>query len=41
MINDFRVVNIITRETVFKGKAGKPFGAYGPFIQSYRLIFQP
>jgi endoglucanase len=38
-INHFYLVNVVTREIVFEGKAGKAFGAYGPFDQTYRLDF--
>lgn len=38
-INNFEVINIANNKTVFKGNAGKSFGAYGPFKNSYRLDF--
>ncbi len=38
-ITDFKVINAENQKTVFKGKAGKSFGAYGPFKNSYRLNF--
>lgn len=38
-ITDFQLVDKSSGKTVFKGKAGKPFGAYGPFAQTYRLDF--
>lgn len=38
-VQKFRVIHALTEETVFEGKAGKPFGAYGPFRQVYRLDF--
>ena len=38
-IGEFRLVDIVTGETAFRGKAGKAFGAYGPFAQTYRLDF--
>lgn len=38
-ITHFRLVDVLTGKTVFEGKAGKPFGAYGPFAQTYRLDF--
>src|SRR5690606_11860487 len=37
-ITTFQLVND-WGEIVFTGEAGKPFGAYGPFQQSYRLDF--
>jgi hypothetical protein len=33
------LVDANTRKTVFTGKAGKSFGAYGPFEQTFRLNF--
>ncbi len=39
VIVDFYLVESATREIVFEGKAGKAFGAYGPFKQTYRLDF--
>lgn len=38
-IEKFRLVNASTGVTVFTGDAGKAFGAYGPFTQTYRLNF--
>jgi endoglucanase len=38
-VEAFEVVNVATGKVVFKSKPGKPFGAYGPFLQSYRLDF--
>ncbi|HYF32736.1 MAG TPA: glycoside hydrolase family 9 protein [Chitinophagaceae bacterium] len=38
-IVDFQLVEVLSGKIVFKGKAGKPFGAYGPFAQTYRLNF--
>lgn len=38
-IDEFKVVDKETRETIFSGKAGKSYGAYGPFKNSYRLNF--
>ncbi len=38
-ISSFDLVDVATGKIVFKGNAGKPFGAYGPFIQTYRLDF--
>ena len=39
VIQSFELVDSASRKVVFKGKAGKPFGAYGPFQQTYRLDF--
>ena len=36
---NFKLVDAVTGKTVFKGKSGKPFGAYGPFASTYRLNF--
>ncbi|MGK6350364.1 glycoside hydrolase family 9 protein [Parapedobacter sp. DT-150] len=38
-VSRFALVSAQTGEPVFKGKAGKDFGAYGPFASSYRLDF--
>jgi endoglucanase len=35
----FQLVDAETKKVVFKGKAGKAFGAYGPFQQTCRLDF--
>lgn len=37
----FQLVDAVTGKTVYTGKAGKNFGAYGPFKQTYRLNFSP
>ena len=38
-IDSWQLVNARTKKVVSTGKAGKAFGAYGPFVQSYRLDF--
>ncbi len=38
-ITDFEVINTKNNKTIYRGKAGKSFGAYGPFKNSYRLDF--
>ncbi len=38
-ISNWQLVDAVTNKTVFSGIRGKPFGAYGPFIQTYRLNF--
>jgi endoglucanase len=38
-LKDFEVVDAATNKAVLTAKAGKPFGAYGPFAQTYRLDF--
>jgi endoglucanase len=38
-IKTFQLVEAATGKTVFTGNAGKAFGAYGPFTQTYRLNF--
>lgn len=38
-IIDFELINASSNQTVFKGKAGKQFGKYGPFASTYRLDF--
>ena len=39
IIKMFQLVDAATKKVVFTGNAGKPFGAYGPFMQTYRLNF--
>lgn len=36
---DWQIVDAKTSKIVFSGDAGNPFGAYGPFKQTYRLNF--
>ncbi len=36
---DFQLVDSKTSAVVFSASAGKTFGSYGPFVQSYRLQF--
>jgi len=38
-IKTFALVEATTNRLVFTGNAGKAFGAYGPFVQTYRLNF--
>ncbi|HET9746979.1 MAG TPA: glycoside hydrolase family 9 protein [Chitinophagaceae bacterium] len=38
-ISNWQLVEAKTKQVVFKGKAGKAFGAYGPFKQTHRLNF--
>ncbi|MES2374596.1 MAG: glycoside hydrolase family 9 protein [Bacteroidota bacterium] len=38
-IASFELVEADTKKTVYKHTAGKAFGAYGPFTESYRLEF--
>ncbi|HKH62906.1 MAG TPA: glycoside hydrolase family 9 protein [Flavitalea sp.] len=38
-IKTFQLVDAKTKKFVFTASAGKPFGAYGPFTQTYRLNF--
>src|SRR5688572_889504 len=38
-IRDWELVDAKSKQVVFKGNAGKAFGAYGPFKQTYRLNF--
>jgi hypothetical protein len=38
-INKFEVVDVKSDKVVFTGTAGKAYGSYGPFLQSYRLDF--
>ncbi|MBS1758971.1 MAG: glycoside hydrolase family 9 protein [Bacteroidetes bacterium] len=39
ILKSFQLVDATTKKIVFSGNAGKPFGAYGPYTQSYRLNF--
>lgn len=38
-VKTFQLVDAKTKKFVFTGSTGKAFGAYGPFKQTYRLIF--
>lgn len=38
-IREWKLVDAKSGKTVAKGPAGKPFGEYGPFTQTYRLNF--
>ncbi|MCW3116313.1 MAG: cellulase [Chitinophagaceae bacterium] len=38
-LSGWQLVDFISKKIVFEGKSGKPFGAYGPFSQTYRLNF--
>ena len=38
-IMNFQLVDVLSGKIVYQGTAGKPFGAYGPFAQTYRLDF--
>jgi peptidoglycan/xylan/chitin deacetylase (PgdA/CDA1 family) len=38
-LQSFELVDINTNKVVYKHIAGKPFGKYGPFTQTYRLNF--
>ncbi len=38
-VRTFRIQDIRSGKIVFNGSTGKAFGAYGPFLQSYRLDF--
>lgn len=39
IIASFYITEVSTGRVVFKGNTGPAFGAYGPFAQTYRLIF--
>lgn len=39
VINSFQLIDISTGLVVYEGKPGKPFGAFGPFAETYRLDF--
>ena len=38
-LQQFQLIDSATGKVVFTGTAGKAFGAYGPFTQTYRLNF--
>ncbi|MFL5740878.1 MAG: glycoside hydrolase family 9 protein [Flavisolibacter sp.] len=38
-ITRFQLIDSATKKIVFEGEAGKAFGSYGPFVQTYRLDF--
>ena len=38
-LKSFELIDAINNKVVFTGNAGKVFGSYGPFIQTYRLNF--
>src|SRR5947209_4033023 len=38
-VSFFQLVDAKSGKVVFEGSAGTPFGAYGPFVQTYRLRF--
>lgn len=38
-IKTFQLIDANTKKIAFNGSAGKAFGAYGPFTQTYRLNF--
>ncbi len=38
-IGDWELLDAVSKKVVATGKAGKAFGAYGPFKQTYRLNF--
>src|SRR4030095_8939456 len=38
-VSSWQLVDAKSKQTVFKGNAGRAFGAYGPFKQTYRLNF--
>src|SRR6478735_4240449 len=38
-LTSFELVDAVTQKTVYQYSAGKSFGAYGPFTETYRLDF--
>lgn len=38
-LKSFEIIDVHTEKIVFRGKAGKSFGEYGPFKRGYRLNF--
>jgi endoglucanase len=39
LLSKFELVDAVTQETVYQHNAGKAFGSYGPFSETYRLDF--
>jgi endoglucanase len=39
LVNEYQLVDVKSDKVVFTGKAGKAYGGYGPFVQTYRLDF--
>jgi hypothetical protein len=39
IMDDWQLIDVASQEVVLNGKAGKAFGEYGPFKQTYRLNF--
>jgi endoglucanase len=39
ILASFYITDVTTGKVMFKGNTGPAYGAYGPFAQSYRLIF--
>jgi peptidoglycan/xylan/chitin deacetylase (PgdA/CDA1 family) len=40
-VSNWELVDALSNKSVYPGKSGKAFGAYGPFKQTYRLNFSP
>lgn len=38
-LKSFQLIDAMNNKIVFTGNAGKAFGAYGPFVETYRLNF--
>ncbi|HEV7332196.1 MAG TPA: glycoside hydrolase family 9 protein [Flavisolibacter sp.] len=38
-LQTFQLINAATNKVAYEGRASKSFGAYGPFVQTYRLNF--
>jgi len=38
-LKDFQLIDAASNKIVFNGSCSKPFGVYGPFVQTYRLNF--
>ena len=38
-VKTFQIIDAVTKKIAFNGSAGKPFGSYGPFVETYRLNF--
>src|SRR5215203_835312 len=39
ILKSFQLIDAYSHNVVFTGKSSKPFGTYGPFVQTYRLNF--
>src|SRR5215210_6480394 len=38
-VKTFQIIDAVTKKIAFNASAGKPFGTYGPFTETFRLNF--